>query len=441
MTLSLTSPAPDTVDAERGWAVVEICPDGTLGTAQLVRAVEARDAVQVARRAHPLPRSLVASGALDARLGLALAAAGRAVDAQLAFTSVLSRSPGTASHQECAGHLALVEACRGELHKASHRAEQVLAMADGGAGAASAHLALAWVSGERDHHDAAQHLALAASAARPDAWTRTVRTLLEARLLLPTRPDSAVRLLASAVDPRGTASATRAGWSAAALTVARADALLVLGEPRRALAALTPAPPEMAVEAGVTIAGARLDIGDVRGAAAVLSSQEDQLETAGLATQLHAWLLEARAAESGGRAPRAAVLVDRVLHCASAEELIAPVRRHWAWLRVHVERDPASARTHRHLLESIRDVQVGPGESPGGRLRSPGTDELPGVRLTRREAEVLDLLARMYSTDEVAAELYVSANTVKTHLKGIYAKLCVNRRADAVRRGRQLGLC
>ena len=54
---------------------------------------------------------------------------------------------------------------------------------------------------------------------------------------------------------------------------------------------------------------------------------------------------------------------------------------------------------------------------------------------------MLDLLARMYSTDEIAATLFVSANTVKTHLKGIYAKLCVNRRADAVRRGRQLGLC
>jgi LuxR family maltose regulon positive regulatory protein len=54
---------------------------------------------------------------------------------------------------------------------------------------------------------------------------------------------------------------------------------------------------------------------------------------------------------------------------------------------------------------------------------------------------VLELLAEMYSTEEIAAALFVSGNTVKTHLKGIFGKLCVNRRVDAVRRGRQLGLC
>jgi LuxR family maltose regulon positive regulatory protein len=61
--------------------------------------------------------------------------------------------------------------------------------------------------------------------------------------------------------------------------------------------------------------------------------------------------------------------------------------------------------------------------------------------LTEREGQVLDLLAQMYSTEEIATELFVSANTVKTHLKGIFGKLGVKRRVDAVRRGRQLGLC
>ena len=61
--------------------------------------------------------------------------------------------------------------------------------------------------------------------------------------------------------------------------------------------------------------------------------------------------------------------------------------------------------------------------------------------LTQREAEVLDLLADMYSTDEIAAELFLSVNTVKTHIKGVFRKLDVNRRNAAVRRGRELGLC
>ena len=77
----------------------------------------------------------------------------------------------------------------------------------------------------------------------------------------------------------------------------------------------------------------------------------------------------------------------------------------------------------------------------GGGRPTVTSDDLLGAPLTEREGQVLDLLAQMYSTEEIAAALYVSSNTVKTHLKGIFGKLCVNRRVDAVRRGRQLGLC
>jgi LuxR family maltose regulon positive regulatory protein len=61
--------------------------------------------------------------------------------------------------------------------------------------------------------------------------------------------------------------------------------------------------------------------------------------------------------------------------------------------------------------------------------------------LTAREAQVLGLLADMCSTDEIASELFLSVNTVKTYVRGILRKLSVNRRVDAVRRGRELGLC
>ncbi|MCP3819263.1 LuxR C-terminal-related transcriptional regulator [Streptomyces sp. A3M-1-3] len=46
----------------------------------------------------------------------------------------------------------------------------------------------------------------------------------------------------------------------------------------------------------------------------------------------------------------------------------------------------------------------------------------------------------MMSTEEIAAELYVSVNTVKTHLRSIYRKLSVSRRSDAVRRAREFHL-
>jgi LuxR family maltose regulon positive regulatory protein len=44
------------------------------------------------------------------------------------------------------------------------------------------------------------------------------------------------------------------------------------------------------------------------------------------------------------------------------------------------------------------------------------------------------------STEEIAADLHLSVNTVKTHLKSIYRKLAATRRGEAVRRAREFGL-
>ena len=60
--------------------------------------------------------------------------------------------------------------------------------------------------------------------------------------------------------------------------------------------------------------------------------------------------------------------------------------------------------------------------------------------LSSRESEVLRFLPTMMSNADIASELFVSVNTVKTHVKSIYRKLDVTRRQDAVRRARQLHL-
>jgi len=69
-------------------------------------------------------------------------------------------------------------------------------------------------------------------------------------------------------------------------------------------------------------------------------------------------------------------------------------------------------------------------------------DELPTFLepLTERERAVLDYLPTMMSNAEIAQQLLVSVNTVKTHLKAVYRKLGVERRRDAVVRARQLEL-
>jgi len=60
--------------------------------------------------------------------------------------------------------------------------------------------------------------------------------------------------------------------------------------------------------------------------------------------------------------------------------------------------------------------------------------------LTGREAEVLRELALGGSYQDVARVLYVTENTVKTHVSAVYRKLGVERRADALRRAREIGL-
>ena len=60
--------------------------------------------------------------------------------------------------------------------------------------------------------------------------------------------------------------------------------------------------------------------------------------------------------------------------------------------------------------------------------------------LSEREREVLQHASDMLSSAEIASQMYISANTVKTHLRNAYRKLAATHRSEAVRRARQLGL-
>jgi len=75
------------------------------------------------------------------------------------------------------------------------------------------------------------------------------------------------------------------------------------------------------------------------------------------------------------------------------------------------------------------------------RLAAPGLGEHPPAEeLSDRELAVLRLLQSDLTQREIAARLFVSFNTVKTHTKSIFRKLNTSTRAEAVRRGRGLGL-
>jgi len=68
------------------------------------------------------------------------------------------------------------------------------------------------------------------------------------------------------------------------------------------------------------------------------------------------------------------------------------------------------------------------------------TAAVASLGLTTRECEVLDLLATGKSMKEIARDLGVSPNTVKTHVLKVYQKLEVQRRVHAIEKARSLSL-
>ncbi|MGZ5404385.1 MAG: LuxR C-terminal-related transcriptional regulator, partial [Nocardioides sp.] len=301
-----------------------------------------------------------------------------------------------------------------------------------------AHLATAWVHLERaEPMPARQHLDRAAGveseAAEP--WYATARLVVESTLFVATgHPEAALRLLMPAME-----AAQQAGqqphWTRDQLVLAAAHALLASGEPRAALDLLSQATGTSPVETGLLAAKARAEMEDIEGSRTALARVAADLPGASLATQIECWLLEAKLA---GGSERTRVLIDRALREAARETMRRPVALEAAWLLPLVSGDPELRRSHGGFLAGFTSPTHGVSSRSSGSGR--GAPVLVET-LTGREAQVLGLLAEMCSTEEIAHELFLSVNTVKTYVRGILSKLSVNRRVDAVRRGRELGLC
>jgi NarL family two-component system response regulator LiaR len=91
--------------------------------------------------------------------------------------------------------------------------------------------------------------------------------------------------------------------------------------------------------------------------------------------------------------------------------------------------------TRRTMMVSVREVVV---EAPASFVRDQG--RVASLGITPRELEILELIAAGLSNKEIAARVYVSENTVKTHSSRVFDKLGARRRTQAVQRGRELRL-
>jgi LuxR family maltose regulon positive regulatory protein len=136
-------------------------------------------------------------------------------------------------------------------------------------------------------------------------------------------------------------------------------------------------------------------------------------------TRLHVNVLECSMAIRTGRRTLAGKLLEEALHTADELDVLRPL-----------------AIAPQEVIELLveRVGAYGPQEALAQRLLAlrPPTEARRAQSLTPREREVLTLLPSHLSQEQMAAELHLSVNTVKTHIRIIYSKLGAGSRHDAV---------
>jgi LuxR family maltose regulon positive regulatory protein len=152
--------------------------------------------------------------------------------------------------------------------------------------------------------------------------------------------------------------------------------------------------------------------------------------------RLQAWLVDARLSYHGGDDGRGRRSLASALRLAEREQIRLPFALEDSWLGAVLRRDPELAGSHRLLLAQA----LGSDQLPAPVNGAGEAAMLLIEPLTDREREVLVHVSGMLNTAEVAEEMYISVNTVKTHLRNIYRKLAAAHRSEAVRRARQLQL-
>jgi LuxR family maltose regulon positive regulatory protein len=162
------------------------------------------------------------------------------------------------------------------------------------------------------------------------------------------------------------------------------------------------------------------------------------LDDVASATVLRGWLvqsllLEAIMCDGVGHAAAAEDALARALDIAGHDRVLLPFLVHP--VPALLERYAGLRAVHANLIGEVLSLSVG--QQTASTL--PASEPL-GEPLTETEARVLRYLPTNLSKPEIANELYVSVDTIKTHVKHLYAKLDAHSRQEAVRRARELGL-
>jgi LuxR family maltose regulon positive regulatory protein len=354
---------------------------------------------------------------------------GRIADARAGLATVLERDdlyPPWFIHTLSAS--AILEAWAGELHRASAHAQRALRFAgradlSAHPGTLDARLALACVHREagelrRARHDLDGAVAIAARTRRP--ITNAIAAVEDARWHLANGTvDQGLTLL----EKHGTEGVAQPLLVEHQLVAVEIRLLLALGEVDRARSVLDragrPVPQALrATAVHVAVAG-----GDHDGARNLLEGWDQTDATSRDRLDHDLWLAVVEM-EMGDR--RTAVRLGSPV----ATQAAAVGRA-----RLFLDAGPAGERLLRALA---RD----PDATVARRLLQPAgmTTGAATPVLSDREREVVRYLPTALSSAEIAAQLYISLNTLKTHLHSIYRKLGVHGRSEAIERAKELGL-
>jgi LuxR family maltose regulon positive regulatory protein len=434
----LADEAPGLAAAQLSCALLEALAARLTGCPpQVEKAAAAADELRRKVPAHLLVKHPELTALLLTHLGSARLWAGRFEDARAVLTTVAGTPGGASSvlpREEAMGHLALLDYLNGWLGRAERKALAAVSEVEGlgpsqSAGSGIGRLVLAAVAVDRHELPRAQALldetAQLPSAAR-DPVTAAGRALATARLLL---VKGEARAAVEAADP-AVSAAVASPWAASHELLVTSAAHLAEGRPDAAAEVLQDI--DVDQPCAVEAAAIQLAAGRLGAAIDLLDGIRSESRT-GPAVTVRAALVRAQAAEGAGDTATARKLVAQALLDARRERLRRPFREAGVWIRPLLATAP---------LHALAAGWLTPGPPRRGERPRPESPPPPLVtaELSGREHDVLERLARMMSTEEIAADLYVSANTVKTHLKSVYRKLAVSRRGEAVRRARELRL-
>jgi LuxR family maltose regulon positive regulatory protein len=436
-------PAGDEIPTRLAAALVRLAVSRRIGDLDAARAAVARAETllaevpgsQVAR--HPEIHAQVKSGR-----GVVEFWSGDLKAAAATFSSAIAvpDPESTFERADCLGYLALVEALRGRLSQVTELATQ--AAAEGSDVIAESvspawPVALACVHLERNElRQVHRQLKLADRALRltPDKLTGAIACLVAARCQLAEGDTRA----ASEMAGRARLGWSPPRWLERRLTLVQSRAYAAAGDTESAVDAAGHAEPEQALEVAVTLAQAWLAAGDHQAARRALATGVANPGEPSEQIRLEGWLVDARISYGGGDGVRGRRSLEHALRLGKPERLRLAFAMERTWIRPVLRRDAELAHAYQDLLQPGQ-----PATSSRLPVRRPDPDQAAPViveRLSEREHEVLQRLSGMLSTAEIATEMYISVNTVKTHLRSIYRKLSAGHRGEAVRRARQLEL-